>query len=343
MLYSLCSLSRAFPLAARQIAGLVAIALIVLIHDGSASLAADKNEKTRTIIFPNRSIGGLVLMPAEFPGTFFGAEEAAVAKGRVTIKMSPQQQLWLRGNTNLVREPHLLDSLAPDAVDCLELKVAFLEEGEEGFSDKILERICRLTGLKQLSIEGVSPTDAGMSKLANLKKLECLYSNIGELNGSCLKDLQKLPALKVLLISANPIRAENLKYLGEFPKLRRVDLSRTNMTEEGMKQLSQLSKCSTFRDLNLASNPAIGNDSLKYLLPIKSLEALSILSTSVTEKGIPQLRALAHLKRIDISQEHFTPKSLEDLRKQMPGVTFRVYPRAKVVNKETNRLFAPLR
>ena len=193
----------------------------------------------RTMKFPDTSLGGLYVIQIANSGLIYGEKEAAVAKGIVKLQVPPGSEILLRGNSNLLQKPNLLDSLAPNCIDCLEIKGAFFDLDDEQFANKMLLRVSKLTGLNKLRVTALEPDDAGMSVLKSLKKLTLLSVTVGRIEGACLKDLQTLPLLNDLDISDNPIKLDNLKYIGSFPSLKHLGLHRCKIDDDAVTDQSR--------------------------------------------------------------------------------------------------------
>jgi hypothetical protein len=303
--------------------------------------APDKTAKVteRIIHFPAQSLGGLYVISKQNWGGVYDAREVAVAKGIVRLQIPPGSEVLLRANAGLMQHVEALDAVSPDSIECLDIRTALFNLEDEQFGNKLLGHISRLTGLRILRIMGLEPDDAGISLLKNLKKLELLQTNVGKLDGSCLKDLQTLPHLQELDISDNPINLKNLSCIGNFRELSHLEMHRCKLNKEAMQQIS---KCSTLTNLNLSGNPNVNDECAEHLRKMQNLTTLDLQSTKLTAHGLLQLHNLKNLRYVAISSGFVSPESLANLRKAMPNVNFQVKGASSPVSKDTDRIFAPM-
>jgi Leucine-rich repeat (LRR) protein len=293
----------------------------------------------RTLHCSDRSFGGLYVIPKVQAGLLYGQQELAVAKDTVKLKVPEGYEILLRGNTALLQNPAALDKWAPDTIDVLEIKSALFSIGDEQFGTRVFSHVNKLTGLRILRAAALEPDDIGVSSLKTLKKLEILSINIGKLDGSCLKDLQTLPALTDLDISDNAINLNNLSYLAKFPVLKHLEMHRCKLNKAAIQQIS---KCSTLEDLNLSGNSLVRDDCCEYLAKLPNLKIMDLQETQITGHGLLQLQGLKKLKEIVITSSFVSPDARVELHKAMPNTAIVLKSSSLTLNKDMNRIFAPL-
>jgi hypothetical protein len=291
----------------------------------------------RILHFPEQSFGGLYVIPKGNTGTLYGEPEVAVAKGSVKLSIPAGSEVLLKANPTLLQNPAELDKWSPDIIDCLDIKSAFLNVGDEQFGTKVLSHVKKLTGLRILRAPALEPDDIGVSALKALKKLEVLALNIGMLDGSCLKDLQTMPALGDLDLSDNQININNLSYIEKFPVLKQLGLHRCRLNKAAIQLIS---KSSTIEGLNLGDNSGVRDDSCDYLCKMPSLSILDLVGTQVTTHGLIKLGSSKSLRKIYLSNAQISSEALSELKKALPRVDIIVKKTAPT--KETSRIFAPL-
>ena len=313
---------------------------------GSSSSTAPKKDVAklpkvteRIIHFPPQSLGGLYVVPKVCNAMLYGEKEIAVAKDTVKIKIPAGYELYLRANATLLENPSELDKLPPDCLDCLEFRSALFNVDDEQFGTKLLSHVNKLTGLRVLKVTALEPDDIGVSSLKSMKKLQILSVNVGRLEGSCLKDLQTLPALEELDISDNPVNLNNFAYIAKFPALKHLEAHRCRLNKGAIQQIS---KCSTLSDLNLSGNPMVQDDCAEYLNKMPNLQLLDLTSTKMTGHGLKQLQNLKKLQYIAITSSLISPEALIDIHKALPHTHLELKGPSAPVTKENRSIFAPL-
>ena len=293
----------------------------------------------RVLHFPEESFGGLYLISRGNEGNAYGEQEVAVAKGTVKLNVPTGREVLLRANITLLKNPAELDKWSPDGIDSLELKSALLNLGDEQFGTKIFSHVKNLTGLRALRATALEPDDIGVSSLKALKKLEIMSLNVGRLEGSCLKDLQTLPALKDLDISDNPIDLNNLSYIEKFPALKHLGLHRCKINKTAMQHIS---KCSTLEDLNLTGNPEVADDCCDYLCKMPSLQIMDLVGTKITARGLMKFQGSRNLRTVYISDSAVATDAIGELRRALPHTNIVLKNVRQSPSKDLNRIFAPL-
>jgi hypothetical protein len=64
---------------------------------------------------------------------------------------------------------------------------------------------------------------------------------------------------------------------------------------------------------------------MPHLLGLQNLEHLKLNDTQVGDTGFLQLRALKHLKSLDVHRTLVTPAAIEELKKELPGIEVSKY------------------
>ena len=132
-------------------------------------------------------------------------------------------------------------------------------------------------------------TDAGLSHLRSLKKLQALYLHDCHVTGTGCAQLAALPNLKVLDLSRNPLTPAGLKEL------------------RGMTQVVHL----TLEDTPVA------DDDLAALQQLANLSQLDLAGTRVTDAGLVHLEKLTGLRHLSLP-DSVTPRAGLRLRQSLP-------------------------
>jgi len=143
----------------------------------------------------------------------------------------------------------------------------------------------------------------------------------GDASNQDLDILRALPKLQTLsLDGTNPkVSDEGLKLIGTLTQLKWLGLHRAGITDEGLVHLKRLnnlaylslSGCkidgSGLRHIEHLPIQSLGLNytdlrapNLEHLAGMKSLEALSVMNTSITDEGLIHIRALTNLRELGI-------------------------------------------
>ena len=158
-------------------------------------------------------LGGIVLYDYET----FEDEDSIHISGGATIVNEPSTPLWLR---NLLGRDFFYNVTT----------VIIYSYG--------LDYIDNLTQIENLYLIG-SITDANLSHLGLLTKLQTLYLYDSPITDAGLANLEGLPNLKLLDIHSMPITDAGLAHLKRFTKLQTLHLHKTKVTNAGIQDLQK--------------------------------------------------------------------------------------------------------
>lgn len=144
-------------------------------------------------------------------------------------------------------------------------------------SDASLARLEQLKSLEHLHLHAWDEedpgvvwrgpiTDAGLAKLANLRRLSRLGVSGSAVSGAGLRHLVGMSELEWLDLSRTMVADEGLESLRSLPKLRLLDLSKTAITDKGLHVLGDLASLA-FLEINGTLATAEGVERLKRRLP----------------------------------------------------------------------------
>jgi hypothetical protein len=324
------------------------MALLVPLNKYSASTTEDKklgsywltmfpNRPQRVLNFPAYTIGEICIGPHEqAENGQHNIELQGAAKGRVVVPAG--KVVTLVASQALFRDPKVINTLPPDGIDCLRLNVTSLADSEDGLCDRALSFVGHLKGLSELNLDRSEATDAGVAHVAELPNLQNLSLFSANCNGSALKQICTLKKLRVFRLSYNAIKDENLQYLGGLTQLEYLNLARTGLTDPGMKYIG---KCINLQGLDVSKNPKIGEESLKYVMPLKKLRVLDITGTSISVAGLLKAKKGPSLQVICLPVRTYSAKDMDALSKAFPGVNLRT-TRKQHLDEDMGTLLAPL-
>jgi hypothetical protein len=291
--------------------------------------------RRRVLLFPSDySLGEIVIN--ECPRTSISKELRGAAKG--TVVVPPNKMCKFIPSYHFYKNPGIVKTLPPDGFDSILMAASSMDDAEDGLCDRALASIGHLKGLVELQLDKSDATDLGAAHAADLPNLQRISAFSAALEGKCFQQFSGLKHLLQLRLARNPLKDETLQYLGSIPQLQFLNINRCNVSDEGVRHLAD---CSQLLCLNIGDNPKVTDQSIKYLLRIKKLRTLFIGGTSITAKGLLQLKALP-LRALDFSSKKFTALEIKEIRKDFAGVLLVPDIQKKAVDSETNSLFAPL-
>jgi Leucine-rich repeat (LRR) protein len=180
-----------------------------------------------------------------------------------------------------------------------------------------------LAPLKQLQVLDLAETDVSDIRLKDLAALTSLTTlnfarsaGVGgdtALKGTGLKDLSRLPQLRVLNLNGNSIADSAMDGLASLKALQDVDLSVTDITDKGLRQLACLT---TLRSLNLGYTQ-ITDTGLVKLTSIKPLTTLILNGTKVTDSGLKLLVQLNNLRSLELSDTGVTDVGVKNITRMV--------------------------
>lgn len=196
--------------------------------------------------------------------------------------------------------------------------------------------------LTSLALQGNPISDAALSLVAKLPKLEDLWVNDTLVSHSGVKSLSaQFPKLEVYYEWEQSARADlktfvdearrgrhskvdfsapyvwnyylgdsDLRQLSGLDDLGRLSLTQTHLTDAGLKSLSGLV---ALQSLDLSST-LVTDAGLASLSRFPELSALNLASTAICGDGLRYLEPLKNLKALDLSDTDITDESLDLLR-----------------------------
>ncbi len=208
---------------------------------------------------------------------------------RHVCEMRELKSLSLGDNGNI--RPSDLANLAGARIETLGVRAGFTSNGG-------LAHFGALSNLKALRLY-YRTTDANLAYLPRLPKLThlCLWGS--QVTDDGLQYLKQLPALEVLqLRSVAGIRGPGLQYLQELPSLRTIDLSHSNVGDEGLRNLAAVG---SLEELNFEET-AITDAGAVYVGRMRKLQKLDLGDNRrLTSKFLAKLSGLQELRELDLT------------------------------------------
>ena len=183
--------------------------------------------------------------------------------------------------------------------------------------NRTVAAISALSGLRAIELGDPDISDEGMRSLCKLHKLQYLRVINADVTDAGLSSLPELQGLNSLQLGGLKITGKALREIGQCRQLRCLALTRTAVTDDGLHYLSGL----PLESLCFHASSAITAKGLLQL-KLKKLQALEVMSTSVTGKDLPAIRELCSqtpsLKSIHLRDCSFTPAVVEKWRHSLP-------------------------
>jgi hypothetical protein len=121
-----------------------------------------------------------------------------------------------------------------------------LEIDQSSIGDDLLARVLpALPNLERLKLSG-AVSDAALSAIARLPKLEILNLPAGEFGDAGLASLAGHPSLNFLRFHSPHVTDQGLAVLPQIPRLRFLHLINVPMTDAGLPQMYELKKLESF-------------------------------------------------------------------------------------------------
>ncbi|HUY92059.1 MAG TPA: hypothetical protein VMV10_25180 [Pirellulales bacterium] len=207
-------------------------------------------------------------------------------------------------------------------------------------TDAGLVRLAKLRRLTHLNLSGSAVTGPGLVHLAGASKLEVLDLSKSSITDDGLVHVAKLRQLKQLDLSDTAIGDAGLSHLANFTQLEILHLDRTLVTDAGLVQLARLRRLAVL----FLGNSAITDAGLQMLGGVASLEAISVGGSAATPDGVARLKR--RLPKADVIEVHVSQREedeIEELMSQQEGRTDNVISSPKQAIVALKRANAQMR
>lgn len=204
-------------------------------------------------------------------------------------------------------------------------------------TDRGLLNLKQHKNLETLSLRGTHVTNAGIQHLKEFPQLSYLTLQHTPITDEGLVGLQQFKALRTIELSGPLITPDGLGGLGDIPNLKSIALSDFKVTETLFSNLAQIKN---LESLGLPADSEISDEWLYHLhsLPklyrvrlggeflsdrgieelskLKSLQALTIYNSRITDTGLANIPRSADLREFKInSQSILTDRGLKEITK----------------------------
>ncbi len=200
--------------------------------------------------------------------------------------------------------------------------------GGEGFGDAELHRLCRISTVQVLGLDGAPVTDAGFAALANLKQLQTLMvGHTYKFNGTGVKALKGSKSLIHLEMGGSGLDDKGMAAISELTQVKELVLRHDRYTRASLPLIAKMTNLETL-EINPqwnAQNVVISD--LAALASLPSLKDLNIGNMVLPwQDGMSVLKRFKGLKTLRLYGDYLTDEDLAKARAELPGVTFDVRP-----------------
>jgi Leucine-rich repeat (LRR) protein len=181
--------------------------------------------------------------------------------------------------------------------------------------------------LRRLNLRGTKVTDTTLEHLSNVTTLESLDVGFAQITDVGLDRLASLPNLKELVISGNKLTDTGLQALRQLPGLTSLSLGGSQRTDSGLWTISltefgldTIITLKELRELRLEGMPVTARW-LEKLKALNKLERLSLQGCKrVGDDGVALLASWPALRALNLKGTTVTEKGLTNLRQSKPAV-----------------------
>jgi len=195
-----------------------------------------------------------------------------------------------------------------------------------GVDDAGLKALAALPALEQLSTNGMTASDEGVSALAGCKALRSIaFFHPGKsFTGSGLAALAALPNLERLTVAGSSEFAdEGMGAVARIAHLKEFRTWHVGATVEGIQKLTALKEIKSLTiGQRLANKPPamLTDDAVAAVAGMASVEALSLQEARLTVAALSKLKHLPNLKRLTLDGIDIPEAEIAELRQQLPKV-----------------------
>jgi internalin A len=176
-------------------------------------------------------------------------------------------------------------------------------------TDAGLSHLQSLQRLEHLDLEGTQVTDAGLKQIATLSNLRSLSLNASKVTGKTIGELAKLRRLTSLNVGSS-----NVKDIAEIDRLEGLEELNVGDTDVTDRDLAVIARLSQLRSLDLSSESYAGKRS------------------RITDSGMSSLSSLKHLQYLNLSHARISDAGLSCLREMKDLRTLNLYHASRITD-----------
>lgn len=195
-------------------------------------------------------------------------------------------------------------------------------------------------------------SDAGMTHLRQLERLETVYASYVRFSGDSLENLEnctrlraffcdvkqaadrgaellaRMTSIEELSLSRSDVSEEGLRYVGKMRRLEKLSLTGTSITTAGVRALAPLGR--KLKELTLEETSLDDNAMEIISLAFPCLESLFV-GSELTDRGVSFLGKMDSLKVLGLSSRRISDSGLQFLG-AMPGLQELIIGRTSITD-----------
>ena len=181
----------------------------------------------------------------------------------------------------------------------------------------------RFTKLIKVSHRGSSINDEGLKELCDhLPNLESISLAHAKFTDAAAPGLAKLAKLKGLELGTHNATPASLQHIASLP----IEYLQLGEGFDTPASLPYLKPLKTLKRLTITNCKAFGDDDLKQIAALKSVENLELGSLALPEARLALLKDFAHLKALRVTpagREKFSQELQEAVKKILPAAALK--------------------
>lgn len=160
-----------------------------------------------------------------------------------------------------------------------------------------------------LSLVRTPTTDAGLSNVLHIPKLQVLDLTGTKVTGPGLRQLHTLKQLHSLRLTDCAVDDDGLTVLDGWTTLYTLDLGGTRITDAGLKRIARLKQ---LQALSLA-HTGITDQGLANLAGLNGLTSLALDDTTIGDGALPVVKSVLRLQALSLNGTRVTDTGLQEL------------------------------
>lgn len=192
--------------------------------------------------------------------------------------------------------------------------IARVQLAGERFGDQHLKLLKHIPMLDSLLISNTSVTDAGLSELKALRRLNTLTINgpiaHSRLTDSGVKQLSDISTLTQLYLSEVRVTDEGMTSVAKLHNLEKLSIRAAEVTDACIKHISTLQKLKVLAVGGLG----ITDEGMRTISELPALEDLGVSESSISDHGLDLFRRLPKLTSLHVRSDQFSERAIGRLK-----------------------------
>lgn len=166
--------------------------------------------------------------------------------------------------------------------------------------------------LRQLYLTDGQARDDDLCIIGDLKTLESVsFFDADRITDAGVSHLSRLPKLERICLTFSQIGDEGVRVLAQLPRIQFINVQGGHFTDRGLEFLKDKGQ---LRELSIGLGPTTVTDAgLRHLRGLINLEVLDLRDTEITDNGLVHLKGLTKLKYLVLCNTQITDTGLKQL------------------------------